>query len=307
MVSFLGYNFCQDGNCLDALPTYVDDITYTEVKNGEFNHLNMDTNLENKTKEDINCGWDFSTILNVNFSNNIIGGNLDAVLSEITCLRVKRRKLGDFDWVFLFDVEVNDFSDLIFKSIDTLNQNGVSYQYTIIPMINNIEGNYAINSVESSFDGVFLCDKETIFKFYANMSYGETEVVQRTNIFEPIGANYPIVVSNSDTQYRKGSFSGKLASDNFLDTRVFDRLEEVEFSKNVSDFLINKKAKVLKDWNGNIWLISIIDSPKLTYDSSIGMGLMDISASWAEIGDVNSSNDLISCGITEYAENKDGD
>lgn len=304
MINFLGYNFCKDKNCIDPIPVNIDGLNYTKIQNGNFNHLNIDSSTDKEYNADQTFVWNYSTILNANFNGNIIGGNINEIFSDVTALRVKRRKVDSFDWVFLFDVPINGLDDLTFNRFDMLNQNGVEYQYAIIPIVNNIEGTYAINTVESWFDGIFICDQETIFKFYAGVSYGETEAVQKTGIFEPLGSKYPIVVSNSVTGYKKGNITGKATSPELLETRILDRFQEKEFAESVIDFLNNKKAKLLKDWNGNVWLVMIVDSPKVSYSSDIGMGLMDISASWAEIGDYNSNEDLISTGIVSVASNE---
>ena len=43
----------------------------------------------------------------------------------------------------------------------------------------------------------------------------------------------------------------------------------------------------------------ITGSPSVTYESSFGMGVVSIDASWVEIGDVNNSSDMYSAGFIE--------
>lgn len=297
MIGFCSYNFCKDINCIDPVPTDLNGITYTMVQNGIFDHLNIDQSTDKEYTPEKPLMWDYSTILNANFDCNIKGGNIDDIFANVTSLRVKRRKVGEFEWITLFDAPISTFEDLKFDEVDMLNQHGVEYQYAIIPMTNSIEGDYAINTVESWFDGVFICDHDTIFKFYAGVSYGETEVVQRTGIFEPLATKYPIVVANALTGYSKGSMQGTVTSKQYLEDRILDRFEEQEFRKDILDFMLNKRAKLLKDWNGNVWLMIIIDSPTVSYTSEIGMGVASINANWAEIGDFDSEADLVSTGI----------
>ena len=46
MIGFLGYNFCRDGNALDPTPTDINNINYTRVQNGIFDHFNVSKNVE---------------------------------------------------------------------------------------------------------------------------------------------------------------------------------------------------------------------------------------------------------------------
>ena len=67
--------------------------------------------------------------------------------------------------------------------------------------------------------------------------------------------------------------------------------------KQLLDFLTNKNAKILKDWNGNIWLIVIVNNPSVSFQQNTSMRLADVSASWVEIGDYNSQKDLYEAGL----------
>ena len=65
----------------------------------------------------------------------------------------------------------------------------------------------------------------------------------------------------------------------------------------IIDFLTNKKAKILKDWNGNFWLIFITDSIQTDYENNSGMSIVNVEAKWTEVGDANNGNDLYLNGI----------
>ena len=78
----------------------------------------------------------------------------------------------------------------------------------------------------------------------------------------------------------------------YLENHNLDSLNMVQERKDLLDFLTNKKAKILKDWNGNIWLMVIVNSPSVSFERNSSMSLANVSASWAEIGNYNSQNDL---------------
>ena len=65
------------------------------------------------------------------------------------------------------------------------------------------------------------------------------------------------------------------------------------------EFLVNKKAKILKDWNGNSWLLCITGNPSAEYNSEYGMGKIDVTAEWTEVGDPENQKDLYRNGMVD--------
>ena len=82
-----------------------------------------------------------------------------------------------------------------------------------------------------------------------------------------------------------------------LATHEFNREVIKEEARNLVDFLTNKKAKIIKDWNGNIWLVAFTGNPQINYTSGSGMGIIDVRAEWTEIGNANNQKDLIATGM----------
>ena len=121
--------------------------------------------------------------------------------------------------------------------------------------------------------------------------------MQQIGVFEPLGRKYPVVVSNSLINYETGSFTGTVLPNDFLENHNFNALDMVNERKELLDFLTNKNAKILKDWNGNIWLIIIVNNPSISFQTNTSMKLADVSASWVEIGDYNSQKDLYEAGL----------
>lgn len=297
MFQFLGYNWFKDGDALNYAPTTIDNITSTQLQNGIFDHFYVTRDVTSAYSTTIPTTWDYLTIMQANFNGNINAGNLDATLSQISDIKIKRRIKGTFDWITLKDITVTKVEDLSFIMNDYLNANFVDYEYAFVPTLNDIEGNYIVNEIQSQFNGVFICDQDTIYKFYAGVEYGASEQVQKIGVFEPFGRQYPIVVANALTNYSNGSVSGKVLGVNFETTRQIDRLAVVQENKQLLDFLTNKKAKILKDWDGRAYLMVITGNPSTAYDNNYGQGVVDTSFSYTEIGNYLSKSDLISTGM----------
>ena len=297
MIGLIGYNFCADSNALDPIPTDINNITYTRVQNGIFDHFNVsrDTSFDYSTI--IPTDWDADTLMNADFAGNVSAGNVAQVAAGVTSVRVKRRIKGTFDWITIREIPVTKPEDLSFVITDNLNAYNVEYEYAYVPMMEDVEGNYIVESILSKFEGVFICDIDTVFKFYAGVEYDTNDAIQQVGVFQPFNRKYPIVVSNSIMQYQTGSIGGWVLPEDYEDTHVFDRSKIVKEKEALLNFLMNKKPNILKDMNGNNWLVYFTGNPTVTYDNNYGQGMLKVSAKWTEVGDPNDKTDLYENGL----------
>ena len=218
---------------------------------------------------------------------------------DVKMLKLKRRKYGDFNWVTLNSATIIPTRPYDVVWHDNLAQSGVTYEYAVVPVSSGVEGRYVTDNILARFNGLFICSKDKIYKLYEGIAYGSGQREQKVGVFEPYGRKYPIVTSNANINYDTGSFSGLILPENYMETGKIDRKAIVERKDAILDFLTNKSAKIIKDFNTNIWLCMITGSPSVTYESSFGMGVVSIDASWVEIGDVNNSSDMYSAGFIE--------
>ena len=297
MIGLVGYNFCADGNALDPTPTNINDITYTKVQNGIFDHFNVSRDTSFDYNSIIPTDWDMNTLMNADFAGNVSAGNVAQVAAGVTSVRVKRRIKGTFNWITIREIPVSKPEDLSFVITDNLNAYNVEYEYAYVPMMEDVEGNYIVESILSKFEGVFICDIDTVFKFYAGVEYDTNDAIQQVGVFQPYNRKYPIVVSNSIMQYQTGSIGGWVLPEDYEDTHVFDRSKIVKEKEVLLNFLMNKKPKILKDMNGNNWLVYFTGNPSVTYDNNYGQGMLKVSANWTEVGDPNDKTDLYENGL----------
>lgn len=297
---FLGYNYLKDRYSWQPVPTNLTNIEDIKIEKGIYDHFNITKDTEFPYITTYPGGWDLQTQMDADFDGNINAGNIDYVVSQISDIRVKRRKKGEFDWYTLYDIPVTDPTDIDFVRYDYLAQNDTEYEYAIVPVIGNIEGEYSMNSIESQFYGVFITDGKTSYKFKENVSYSNNEKVRLTATYEPYGSKYPIVVSNGALSYSKGTVSGDILV--LTDNEQLDRKKTVERLKAIESFLTTSSAKILKDFNGNIWLVTLSDNLPITYYSEVGMGFAQVSFNWSEIGDSDSGKDLFNSGMI-YSQN----
>ena len=297
---FLGYNFLQDRYCWQPVPTNLINIEDITLRNGIYDHFNITKDVDFPYITTYPGVWDLSTQIDADFKGNINGGNIDYVVTQISAIKVKRRKKGTFDWYTLYNVPISDPSEIDFVRYDYLAQNEEEYEYAIVPIIGNVEGEYSINSIKSEFYGIFITDGENSYKFKANASYSSNERVHQTGIYEPYGSKYPVIMSNGQLSYDKGTVSGDVIM--FTADEQLDRKATVERLKAIKDFLTTTSGKILKDFNGNIWLVALSDNIPVTYYTEVGMGFAKLDFNWSEIGDADSGQDLYDNNLI-YANN----
>ena len=226
----------------------------------------------------------------------------------ITNLLVKRQDVDDVSggWLTLYSQPITQASDMDFTFIDFLNQYGKTYKYALVPLLTQtqsgveveVEGGYTVsNEVQSVFDGVFIADSTGSQKCKANVGYGNVDMNQVVGSITPIGAKYPIIVTNSHNQYHNGSISGTIVPDDYYFNGNLSRIDMVKKRNELEQFLTNKRVKVIKDWNGNIWLVMIMGNVSCTFNNTYGMGIVDFSTNWTEVGDPTNQEDLQATGL----------
>ena len=287
---FLGYDFLRDKYCWQPTPTDFTNINNIRIENGIYDHMNITKDVDFDYTTELPGKWNLQTQFDADFNGTITAGNVDYILAQISSIKVKRRVKGTFDWITLFTVPISKVSDVDFVRYDYIAKNNETYEYAIVPVIGNIEGEYSINSIKSEFYGIFITDNKSSYKFLEGASYSGNERSNQTGIFEPYGSKYRVVIKNGALSYDKGTLTGTVIT--FDANQELDREGTIERLKAIENFLTEPTGKILKDFNGNIWLVSITDNIPVTYYSEVGMGFAQVSFNWNEIGSATDSGDL---------------
>lgn len=287
---FLGYDFLRDKYCWQPTPTDFTNINNIRIENGIYDHMNITKDVDFDYTTELPGKWNLQTQFDADFNGTITAGNVDYILAQISSIKVKRRVKGTFDWITLFTIPISKVSDVDFVRYDYIAKNNETYEYAIVPVIGNTEGEYSTNSIKSEFYGIFITDNKSSYKFLEGASYSGNERSNQTGIFEPYGSKYPVVIKNGALSYDKGTLTGTVIT--FDTNQELDREGTIERLKAIENFLTEPTGKILKDFNGNIWLVSITDNIPVTYYSEVGMGFAQVSFNWNEIGNATDSGDL---------------
>lgn len=298
MFNILGFNFLFDSYAIDPRPTNVEPLVSASVRNGIFDEIDISADVDKQTIDTtIPSVFDEYDILLCDFNGNIDSKQLESY--DFNLIRIKRRESGTFNWITLFEVNINDLKDINFTRYDKYARNNTVYEYAFVPVSGGVEGNYSIISVESKFYKIYLCDESNIYSLDAGIAFGSISKSNKTNIFEPLMGKYPIVVSNAELNYKSGTLSGTIITPREEETKIWDLNQNIKLQNDVLNFLINKKAKIYKDWMGNSYLILIVEDVSLTPNNSINGRLADVAFSFVEIGDAENQEDLYENGLID--------
>lgn len=297
MFQFIGYDFFGGIDALNSAPSTVENITSTKLTNAIFDHFNVTRDTTLPTNMDIPDNWTYETILNAAFDGTTSAGNLDYMVEQIGGIKIKRRVKGQFNWLTLSYVPISEVDDLAFTFNDFLNAYDTEYEYALVPVVNGVEGEYIIDEVLSKFSGVFIGDAYQSFKFLFDVNYTSNARNQQIGTFMPLGREYPIIVANGVLSYESGTFTGTILNDDFEQTGQINRAAIVAKKDAIKDYLTNKKPKILKDWNGNVWLVMIVDNVPVNYKAGSGMGIPQVQFNWVEVGKADNQQDLFDAGI----------
>lgn len=298
MLSFCNYSFCSGKDTLNPFPTSVENIEKVRIQNAIFEHIDITKNTSIDYTTEL-PEWDFNTIIDCDFESGTGAGNVEFTLSQLSSIRIKRRKKGDFNWITVQEIPINDRTDLNSIRRDYFIPSYEEFEWALVPILNGVEGKYIIGSLTTEFNGVFISDINQTFKLDAKVSYNSRTSMQSVGQITPLGRRYPVVIKNGEANYEIGSVSGMLLGRNYDKNHEINRKEIVDEIDDFVNFLKNGKPKILKDWNGNIWLCQITGNPSISYNNSYGMGIASISFEWTEQGKYDNEDDLYDNGFIE--------
>lgn len=172
------------------------------------------------------------------------------------------------------------------------------YEYAVSPVMTKIELGYVKTSVKSDFDGAIITDGDKTYHICLEPKVESVEKVRSASIVETMGNKYPYLFFGNEANYYSGDFSGVAIR---LDTTMdyFDINGGNDFRDELSAWLTNGEAKVLKMFDGREWLIGVNGNVKISCSEHYDKGTLEFS--FVEIGDYESETDMYDNGLSEYA------
>jgi hypothetical protein len=290
---FLGLDFYGD-NIAYNTEIVISNIYNIQLMKSIVDEIKIDdtiANYTNSAKEE----WSYDTVLLGDFKDQSLeAGNIDNKGVAVEYIRFKKRRKSTLEWMNVADINYNRLEQL-YSYVDRFVQSTEEYEYAIVPLTSNIEGEESTIEVYCEYDGLWLVDRSQGVKFFYNLEYSEIENVTKVGLFEPLQSKYPYTQTNA-TDYHSGSVSATIISDSTLsgDTngRQINIRQERLLRESIFAFLKNRKPKILKDGNGRYYLVMILGSPRELPNEDVAGAIANIEFEWIEIGDANNSIDM---------------
>jgi len=301
-VGFLiGWSFFgdKDSVCFDD-PVPMGDTHEMDFQNAIFDEVKIDsknTLQPNQEKQK----WGVQTIFDWK-CDSLDAGNITLAGMPIEFLRIKKKKSTDFQWHTYKDLEFistqNEYnwSDYFIESLE-------DYDYALVPVgANNVEGDYAIQSVSTDYENIFVLGAGDIqYKFKMNMTLDAIEHVTEEEYVTTLGSKYPYVEKNGTINYRKGHLKLLVITDSTIyGDNGIDRKAEKQLRDDLYNFLTDGLPKVFKESEGTYMLVHIKgDTVKFSPDNEVNRSLQNVEFDFTEIGDAEDMNTLYNDGLIE--------
>ena len=290
--------FCADVNSMEPTTIDTEPTEYMEISNAIFDEVYMDGDT-NIPYDMVIPEWGYTTILDAKFNGNLLAGNVDFTLDSVNAMRLKRRKAGEYKWILFDEHKIVTEEDFNYVYNDITVASNTHYQYAAVPVINGAEGTYQTVDIYARFEGAFVIDPTYGYQIILNMEQGTTTRSIPANVVETVNGKYPYVFYTSQASYDRSSISGILMGLNDT-TCEWDLDGAWRLRQSFREFASNRRSKLVKRYDGAIWLANIIDA---ITDSPAGHPqIATTNFSFVEVGDAASNRDLYEHGFIQYLE-----
>lgn len=283
---------------INATPVNSGDTEIVEISNAIFDEVYMDSNTDLPYDTEI-PEWGYSTILDAKFQNNILAGNVDFTLDSISGMFIKKRKVGDYKWTTIHYVPIQTEEDFDFYFNDIVVAAETTYEYAAVPIVNNAEGTYQTITVDVCYDGCFIIDPTRGYQVIGELKRSNLTRKIPANVVETVHSPYPFVHYYSESKYDQFTVSGWFVERD-KQTYRFDSLNGWKYREAVRDFLSNRRAKIVKWYDGQIYMACVtsdVGETEGTFNEHVTTNIQ-----FTQIGNVSSNSDLYKHGFANYLE-----
>ena len=305
---FFGSFLSADVMSVSCTPTDINNINRIELSNGIYDELYVTNDVESEMNETIPQEWDFNTILHATFDDNAMAGNMNWSIKTVSDIAIKRRKVGEFNWITLETKAVDSFDDFSIVGIDKTAAPNFEYEYAVIPVLNGIEGNYSSAlPLKVTSDCLVILDKDEMWATIFTDGFCDEVSNVPSNTVVTMNDKYPTIISNTSANYKTITVNCEFipTDEDSMESgsKISDELSPEKVTLNTEkfmQFLNNKKIKLLKNLDGRIWLVYITTPPTNSAEDNYLMRKVNFGCT--EVGDIYSEEDLYYAGLITSTE-----
>ena len=290
---FLGNSFASSDKTLVSSPVEAKNVKYLTIRYAIFGEVYVSNTLINIDSFDgsIPPEWDFNTRLHAYFRNDIHGGNVNFSTDIVESIRIKRRLKGELTFKTIYEKPINVNEDFKIYILEYLEPIG-DIEYAYVPIISGGESNYIVSKVESKFDSYFICEKDTSYPMVLDTKFTK-QLNHLVGVVELPNRLKPVVIKGGITNYISGDIECT-----FIENQDCKWLVDSswEYRNQIYQFLTNGKPKILKDFEGNTWMIAVTSG--ISEDSDHYQHVKS-KFSVTECGETSSIGDLYDNGFID--------
>ncbi len=304
---FVGLTLLGSARAAQNVPDFKASINTITLKNMYVREI-LATTYRDGFKWRNNGSWDYGTILHTIYKDNLSGGNISLSSEVVSEIRIKKRLIGDSVWktIYLKD-NITNPNDFNISFVDYLEPSNSTVEYKYVPVFKINNKNIDMDSegtiVESKFNNYFLIGQYEVNSDNQMVNEVHPMIIDFTNTtsfngnsttVKTLGSKYPFVITNGITKYYSGN-----TTCTFIELCVNGENVDVEngwkYRNTIDYFLKNGYAKLMKSFEGNMWLISVNDD--ISHQMNGHYQNVSTSFAWVEIGDPFSVGDLYDNGF----------
>lgn len=253
--------------------------------------------IEN-TGDNIIAFQDYETIMHCTYNETINAGNLTYSREQLHAIKLKRRypdMNNNSQKTVYYQDTFESLEDYNISMIDYLQPSNTNVEYLFVPVLENESevpdtDNANKASVYSQFYTWYIVGQDAIYPCIIDMECTPSANAEIGTIV-PLNSKYAYTIRNGSSQYYSGTMTATFIEIVCNDKSYPVKAEEGWKYRNMIDkFLLDGRAKIIKSFEGDIYLAGISNAPKRTMNGH----WQNISTNfeWVEIGNWEHVGDL---------------
>lgn len=288
---FLGYCFAGSDISIHSSPIIASDISTITLSNMILDELYVTKNVLLSFNWKIPVDWDFHTYLHALYHGDTYAGNITYSESIVQKIKIKKRYVGEFNWNTIYEKEIHSNEDFAIEFYDYYSPSKQMVEYAYVAIIGGAESTPISSSVQSEFESYFICDKDASYPMILDTA-NEVELNRSTSVIQTIGSKYPYVVTNGTMKYYSGTLTATFIE---LKDDDFDVAHGWVYRNQLDEFLSNGNAKIIKSFEGQMYMVNVIDNISRTDNGHYQNISQKIN--WVECGNPKDIGDLYDNGF----------
>jgi len=249
----------------------ISNINKIEIKNCVCDEIHIREATTGINLSPIKKDWQLDTFLLAQFKNDLEAGNIGLGGLTIDNWKIKRRKIDSTSFVTLGTQSTG--IDGNFSYLDYINRSGIIYEYEVIPMSGDIEGQANTIQVQYELEYWWIGDEIESYPLFLNFEPSDIQTNIQRSIYE--GFDQFPTVSYGNLKYRSGSITAVLMDVNLNVT--------YNYRNNFEAFINNQKKKHLKSRHGDLMIVDTFSSSQKFIKNVIPSNIAYVTFNYNEI------------------------